>query len=45
MSIISIIVIMISIISIIIVKEKMRKASLRDRQLVWWTGAQPWEKQ
>ena len=25
--------------------EKMRKASLRDRQLVWWTGAQPWEKQ
>ena len=25
--------------------EKMRKASLRDRQLVWWTGAQPWEMQ
>ena len=25
--------------------EKMRKASLRDRQLVWWTGALPWEKQ
>ena len=25
--------------------EKMRKASLRDRHLVWWTGAQPWEKQ
>ena len=25
--------------------EKMRKASLRDRQLVWRNGAQPWEKQ
>ena len=25
--------------------EKMHKASLRDRQLVWRTGAQPWEKQ
>ena len=25
--------------------EKMRKASLRDRHLVWRNGAQPWEKQ
>ena len=25
--------------------EKRRNASLRDRQLVWRTGAQPWEKQ
>ena len=25
--------------------EKRRKASLRDRQLVWRNGAQPWEKQ
>ena len=25
--------------------EKRRKAFLRDRQLVWRTGAQPWEKQ
>ena len=25
--------------------EKRRKAFLRDRQLVWTNGAQPWEKQ
>ena len=25
--------------------EKRRKASLRDRQLIWRTGAQAWEKQ
>ena len=25
--------------------EKMRKASLRDRQLVWRNGAESWEKQ
>ena len=25
--------------------EKRRNASLRDRQLVWRNGAQPWEKQ
>ena len=25
--------------------EKRRRASLRDRQLVWRNGAQPWEKQ